>query len=165
MRILQTDLIICFVEIESLPNGANDFAFYLSSILDSLEVFQIRGLIWAQNCFAEYTIVCSYTRIWDFVFRRNLRKQKSYLRGQNMIWKCWETEDMWRLGDLETWRRSFKIILSLIENICRHSCKKKIIWMLLVYSSVKIVLKKFMIFEFGKNAKQVAKTEFGRRWP
>ena len=86
---------------KSLPNDANDFAFYLSSILDSLEVFQIRGLIWAQNCFAEYTIVCSYTRIWDFVFRRNLRKQKSYLRGQNMIWKGWDTEDMWRLGDLE----------------------------------------------------------------
>ena len=35
------------------------------------------------------------------------------------------------------------------------------IWMLSVYS-VKIVLKRFMIYEFGKNAKQVAKTEFGR---
>ena len=62
---------------------------------------------------------------------------------------------------METWRRSFKIILSMIENIC-HSCKKKMIWMLVVYSSVKIVLKRFMIYEFGKNAKQVAKTEFGR---
>ena len=64
-------------------------------------------------------------------------------------------------GDLETWRRSFKIILSLVENIC-HSCQKKMIWMLLV-CSVKIVLKRFMIYEFGKNAKQVAKSEFGRR--
>ena len=159
MRILQTDLKICFVETRKPTERCKWFCFLLikhfrqfGSISNSWINLSSKLLRRIHHC------VLLHKNLRFCVPKKSQKVEKLFERTK------YDLKGLRHWRHVETWRLGGGVLRSsCLENIC-HSCQKKMIWMLLV-CSVKIVLKRFMIYEFGKNAKQVGKTEFGRRWP